>query len=77
MEPLLWTDLEVEVEHEGDDAEPNGEAHDAAVAARQLLLKRALVLQGLLHLFEGGLRVHLRVSHVVPDPVQCLPLLVN
>lgn len=38
-------DLQVEVEHEDDDHEPDGQAHDTAVAIGQFVLQGALIFE--------------------------------
>ena len=44
-------DLQVEVEHEDDDHEPDGQAHDTAVAIGKFVLESAFVLERFLHVF--------------------------
>ena len=51
MTRVVWGDLQVEVEHEDDDHEPDGQAHDTAVAIGKFVLQGAFVLEGFLHVF--------------------------
>ena len=69
-------DLQVEVEHEDDDHEPDGQAHDTAVAIGKFVLQGAFVLERFLHVFEGRLGVSLRINDVVVNADKCLALLI-
>ena len=77
MTGVGWGDLQVEVEHEDDDHEPDGQAHDTAVAIGQFVLQGALIFKRFLHVFQGRLGVRLGIDNVVVNADKCLALLIH